>query len=84
MVAHRPVADGRRVSSKDGQHKMHIYTAQLFFMGKNCLVFVLYLGSVVRDHLSHAVGKKESHIVAHLSDQREGLLMVVLRFATEA
>lgn len=35
-------------------------------------------------HLPHAVGKQESHIVAHRSDERQRLLVVVLRLATEA
>lgn len=37
-----------------------------------------------RPHLSHAVGEQEPDIVAHLSDQRQCLLVVVLGFATEA
>lgn len=35
-------------------------------------------------HLSHAVGKQEAHVVAHLSDQRQSLLVVVLCLTTEA
>lgn len=38
----------------------------------------------VRTYLSHTVGKQEAHVVTHLSDKRQSLLMVVLRFTTEA
>lgn len=35
-------------------------------------------------YLSHTVGKQEAHIVAHLSNERQCLLMVLLCFTTEA
>lgn len=34
-------------------------------------------------HLPHAVCKQEAYIVAHIPEQRQGLLVVLLRLATE-
>lgn len=38
----------------------------------------------VSAYLPHAVGKQEAHVVTHLSDERQSLLVVILRFTTEA
>lgn len=35
-------------------------------------------------YLSHAVGKQEAHVVAHLSNEGQCLLVVFLSFTTEA
>ena len=35
-------------------------------------------------HLSHAVGKQEAHIVAHLPDERHSLQVVFLLLTAEA
>lgn len=35
-------------------------------------------------YLSHTVGKQEAHVVAHLSNEWQGLLVVFLSFTTEA
>ena len=40
-------------------------------------------GSDQSAHLPHAVGEEESYIVAHLPEQRQGLLMVILCLTTE-
>lgn len=50
------------------------------------------LGEIPRDknllhpctHLSHAVGKQESYVVADFPQQGHGLLVIFLRLSTEA
>lgn len=34
-------------------------------------------------HLPHAVGKQEAYVVTHLPDQRQRLLVLLLRLTTE-
>jgi len=70
--------EGMRLLNVTNTKQPHRFTAWILFYNTQ------HYRGARRAHLPHTVGKKESHVVAHLSDEGERLLMVVLCFATEA